>query len=152
MAIDLHFRERGFDGPMLAIQRSARRSQIEIVWRNRFPVRREKSSGPPVLVVTKPRVTTPNWFRKHKTSIRCSAHQFRGTIANICARASMLAATAASSTVNKIKKLASSSTWWTRRFGTSRAECVVITQLIVERHGFRGLAMKIATTRMKGHS
>jgi hypothetical protein len=42
---------RGSDGLMLAFQKSARRSKIAIVWRNRFPVRRERSSGPPVLVV-----------------------------------------------------------------------------------------------------
>jgi len=68
MAIDLHFPERGFDGPMLAIQRlaiqrSARRSTIEIVWRNRFPARCERSSGPPVLVVTNARVATPGWLQ-----------------------------------------------------------------------------------------
>jgi hypothetical protein len=53
VAIDLHFLEPKVDGPMLAIQESARRSKIEVVRRNRFPVRRERSSGPPVLVVKK---------------------------------------------------------------------------------------------------
>jgi hypothetical protein len=37
--------------------------------------------------------------------------------ANICASASMLPATAASSAVSKIKTLVSSGTWWIRRLG-----------------------------------
>jgi hypothetical protein len=63
VAIDMHFLEPRFDGPMLAIQKSVRRSKIELVWRNRFPVRWERSSGPPVLVVKNDRVATPNWLQ-----------------------------------------------------------------------------------------
>jgi hypothetical protein len=53
----------GLNGPMLAIHKSARRSKIEIVWRNRFPVRLERSSGPPVLVIRNARATTPTWLQ-----------------------------------------------------------------------------------------
>jgi len=46
---------------MQAIEKSAYRSTLQIVWRNRFPVRSEKREGVLVLVSKKQRFASRNW-------------------------------------------------------------------------------------------
>jgi len=46
---------------MQAIQKSANTSTLQIVWRNRFPLRLEKRAGVLVLVSKKQRFASRNW-------------------------------------------------------------------------------------------
>jgi hypothetical protein len=61
VVIELHFTKRGSTDSMVALQKFARQSEIQIVWRNRLPARWEKRSGPLVLVVKNDRIATLNW-------------------------------------------------------------------------------------------
>jgi len=49
---------------MQAIRKSAYRSTLQIVWRNRFPVEREKRAGVLVLLARDQRLASRGWVQK----------------------------------------------------------------------------------------
>jgi len=78
VAIDLRFLKRRFAGLIMqAIRKSAYRAKLQIVWRNRFPVRREKRAGVLLLVEKEQQIASNSWVQRlirfFRLSVLCKA-------------------------------------------------------------------------------
>ena len=62
---------------MQAIRKSAYRAKLQIVWRNRFPVRREKRAGVLLLVEKEQQIASNSWVQRlirfFRLSVLCKA-------------------------------------------------------------------------------